>query len=103
MPKKRFRVCRTEEELGELPEDSTDVFKRNMLDRYIDRPNITFKGGKFSVVDRICFAEFCAYYYLPSMKDVIENVNDSQPEVLEDQVVEENHTSCNHPGKLPLM
>ena len=100
MPEKRFRVCRMEEELGELPEDSTDVFKRNMLDRYIDRPNRTFKGGEFSVVHRICFAEFCAYYYLPSMKDVIENVNDSQPEVLEDQVVEENHTSCNYPGKL---
>ena len=101
MPEKRFRVCRTEEELGQLPADSTDVFKRNMLDRYMDRPNSSFKGGTFSVVDKMCFAEFSAYYYLPSQKDVIEN--DNQPEVLEDQVVEENHNSCNHPAKLPLM
>ena len=101
MPEKHFRVCRTEDKLGELPEDSTDVFKRNMLDRYIDRPNTSCKGGKFNVVDTMCFAEFCAYYYLPSIKDVIEN--DNQPEVLEDQVVEENHTLCNYPVKLPLM
>lgn len=31
----------------ELPDDSDDLFKRNMLDRYIDRPNATFKGEKF--------------------------------------------------------
>ena len=58
LPEKRFRVCLTEDELNVLPEESTNVFKRNMLDRYMERPNKTFKNGKFSAIDTICFAEF---------------------------------------------
>ena len=34
LPEKRFRICRSKEEIDELPEDSTDIFKRNMIDRY---------------------------------------------------------------------
>ena len=37
LPEHRYRICRSEGELQEMPEDSTDIFKRNMLDRYIDR------------------------------------------------------------------
>ena len=51
LPENRYKLFRTQEEINELPEDSTDIFKRNMLDRYIDRPNSTFKGGKYSVID----------------------------------------------------
>ena len=43
LPEKHFRICCTEEELSELPEDGTDVFKRNILSRYMDRPNETYK------------------------------------------------------------
>ena len=32
LPEKRYRICKSENELEELPEDSTDVFKRNNLD-----------------------------------------------------------------------
>ena len=31
------RMCCSKEEIDELPEDSCDVFKRNMSDHYIDR------------------------------------------------------------------
>ena len=31
-------------ETDELPDDSTDIFQRNMLDRCIDRPNEHFKN-----------------------------------------------------------
>ena len=103
LPEKRFRVCLTKGELNELPEESTNVFKCNTLDRYMERRNKTFKNGKFSAIDTICFAEFCASYYLPSMKDKNLDKNDSQPEILEDQVIEENHTSCDHPMKLLIM
>ena len=37
IPEKRFRVCFSKKELNELPEDSKKLFKRNMLDRYVDR------------------------------------------------------------------
>lgn len=34
LPEKRYRTCLCEEEISEIPEDSTDVFKTN---RYVDR------------------------------------------------------------------
>jgi len=85
LPEKRFRVCKSKEELSELPEDSTDVFKRNNLDRYLDRPNATFKGGKYKVLDNMCYAEFLAYYVLDINKN---KENDCQPEVLLDDDTE---------------
>ena len=100
LPEKRFRICRTEEELSELPEDSPDVFKRNMLDRYMDRPDETYRNGKYSAVDRMCFAEFCSHYYLSNSKCI---VNDNQPHVLEDELIEQNHNICSYPATLPLM
>ena len=81
MPEKRFRVCLNEDEIFELPEDSNKIFKRNVVDRYIDRPNTTSFGGKFAVLDTLCFAEFSRYYYLPS--DPKYKENDYQPEEVE--------------------
>ena len=46
----------------QLPESSTEVFKRNSLDCYMDSPNLTFKEGKYSVLDTFSFADFVAYY-----------------------------------------
>ena len=63
-PEDRYRVCCSEEELPEMCEDSTDVFTRNMLDRYMDRPGLIFAGGKYSILDRFCHAEFLAHYIL---------------------------------------
>ena len=34
LPEDRYRVCYSEEELQEMCEDSTDICKRNILDRY---------------------------------------------------------------------
>ena len=33
VPEKRFRVCLNEDEIFELPEDSKQIFKRNVVDR----------------------------------------------------------------------
>ena len=98
--RKAFRICRTEEELSELPEDSPAVFKRNMLDRYMNRPNETYKNGKYSVVDRMCFAEFCSHYYLSNSKC---NDIDNQLGVLEDKLIEQNHAICSYPATFPVM
>ena len=35
-PEKRYRICREENDMSQLPEDSRDIFKKNMIDRYID-------------------------------------------------------------------
>ena len=64
IPEKRFRLCLAEHEISELPEDSKKIFKQNMVDRYIDRPNSTSSSGKFAVLDAFCFAKFLRYYLL---------------------------------------
>ena len=102
LPENRFRICRSKEEIDELPEDSVDVFKRNMVDRYLERPNYTFSNGKFSILDSFCYAEFVAHYYLlPNNSN--DYVNDSQPTVLQELYLENNHNACNYPPTIPLM
>ena len=51
LPEKRYHFCWDEKDISELPEDSTDIFKRNMIDSYIDRPKVTFGGGKYALLD----------------------------------------------------
>ena len=47
-----------------LPADSCDIFKHNMLGLYKDRPNVSFKNGKYGIVHKMSYAEFLAHYYL---------------------------------------
>ena len=46
LPEKRHQICRDEKDISEPPEDTTDIFKRNMITRYIDRSNLTICSGK---------------------------------------------------------
>ena len=94
-------MFRTREELAELPEDSTDIFKRSMLDRYIDRPNSAFQGGKYTEIDKLCYAEFLSNYYL--ILKPIEGTNDNQPEILTDNLILINHEAMLLPKTVPLM
>ena len=50
LPENRYRMCRSKKESDELPEDSCDVFKHNIIGRYIDRPNTAFLGGKYKML-----------------------------------------------------
>ena len=34
---------RPQQEISELPDESEDIFKKNMLDRYMDRPDKKFQ------------------------------------------------------------
>ena len=52
------KTLETEEEVKNLPDNSTNIFKRNILDWYIDRPNHSFCEGRCSMLDSFCFAEF---------------------------------------------
>ena len=74
-----------------------------MLDRYIDRPNTSFKSGKFSMLDNMCFAEFSAYYYLDIKKSNRDEENDNQPEILNDELMEGNDNPSPFPPVIPLM
>ena len=82
LPEKRMRMVISEKEIAELPDDSTDIYKRNMIDRYIDRPAL-------EIIEQLCYAEILKRYQLVPKVDE----NDCQPEELVDEIVEVNHTS----------
>ena len=57
LPDKRVRVAKTQQELEELDDESTDIFKSNIIERYKLRPT------SIAAVSDLCLAEFAAYYY----------------------------------------
>ena len=63
IPSERIRVCKSVEQIEGLYPESTDVFKRNMVDRYIGRSNNQYKNGMYDIVDQIHFAIFVAHFY----------------------------------------
>ena len=38
LPNNRIRMIKSKEELELLPDNSTDIFKKSIIDRYMDRP-----------------------------------------------------------------
>ena len=53
---KRVRVAKTKQELDELDDESTDIFKFNIIERYCIRP------ASIPAVDNLSLAQFAAYY-----------------------------------------
>ena len=102
IPEKQYRIFRRKEDLDELPDNNTNVFQRNMLDRYLDRPDREFQNGKFAVIDSQCFAEFLSFYYF-QLKSKPELHNDSHPVVLDDELMETNHLDPQFIKAIPLM
>ena len=51
LPEKRVTMLLTKNELTKLSEDSTDIYKRNMVNRYIIRP-------QDQVLNQLCYASF---------------------------------------------
>ena len=89
LPEKHFGIFKKKAGIDELPGDSTDIFQRNMLDRYLDRPNENFKNGEYKIIDQLCFAKFLSLYYVDA-KQVKISENDSHPVVLND-LIDSNH------------
>ncbi|XP_066910247.1 uncharacterized protein [Clytia hemisphaerica] len=100
VPEKRFRMCLSENEISELPEDSTSIFKKNMLDRYCDRPTNNYANGIYVSVSNMCYAEFLRFY---SIMYVENKENDCQPNELVDDLVESNHPTNGYPNIVPLL
>ena len=63
MPGKRLRNFLNENEIMDLPEGSKNIFKQNIIDRYMYRQNIASLDGKYSILDSFCNAEFLRFYY----------------------------------------
>ena len=95
LPEKRVQVAKSQPGLDELHDDSTDIYKSNIIERYSFRPNT------IPIVDR-CLAEFAACYYKKYKIDC--TPNDTQPEVLTDDATElhvQLTTNADITGQLP--
>ena len=66
IPGNRIRMVKLKEELEVLSDDSTDVFKQNIFDRYMDRP----KSGKFAYLQNVSLTQF-AYIKRVPLKMII--------------------------------
>ena len=69
-----------QEELDELDDNSTEILKSNIIIRYSDRPR------NIPIINRMCLALFAAHYFKDYKLDFNE-VSDSQPDVLSDDVI----------------
>ena len=84
LPDKRLRVTKSQQDLEELDDESTDIFKSNIIERYAIRPL------DIPAVNDLCLAEFVAYYYKEYWKENSETI-DAQPQVLTDSAIEAQH------------
>ncbi len=100
LPEKRVCVTKTKNELDELDDDSTDIYKSNIIERYSLRPKA------IPAVDKLCLAQFAAFYYMDYRTDYAET-NDSQPDVLNDNLLESHNLTEDReqciPPKIKLM
>ena len=60
----RVRFAKKQQELDELDDDSTDIFKSNIIVRYSDRPK------NIPAVNDICLALFAAHYFKDYKSDL---------------------------------
>ena len=91
LPENRVRMVKSLKDLQLLDETSTEIFQRNLIDRYAERPY------QPNSINNLCFVQFAAYYY-KSVKYSSENaksMNDDQPEILIDTVMEKQSADEN--------
>ncbi|XP_046810029.1 uncharacterized protein LOC124420612 [Lucilia cuprina] len=82
IPEKRVRIIKSRQELEKLSSESTEIFQTNILDYYVQRPDI---------LNNICLAYFAAFYkfsksirntrYQEGEDDYIESDIDNSDEV----------------------
>ena len=102
MPEKRYRIFKKKWQIDELPEDSTEIFQRYTLDRYLDRPDESFKNGMYREISNMCFSEFLSLFY-PKSRTTKDLENDYRPVILDDELLETHHKDYNYPKEIPLM
>ena len=99
-PEETVQVLLPKKERRDLPDDSSNIFKRSNIDLYLERASATFCIGKFRVLNGFCYAEFLAYYTLENKSN---KTCEYQPEELDDNLIENNHKECSYPQTIKLM
>ena len=100
IPENRFKILHFQQEINESPDESEDIFQKNMFDRYMDRPDEKFQNGKLVSLHSLCYAEFLRYYYVSN----ISNKNDWQSLDFTDDMLETNIALTSHyPSAFSLM
>ena len=69
LPNDRIRMIKSKEELELLPDKSTDIFKKSIIDKYMNRPT----SGKFASLKTVCLAQFASLYYKKLLQKIIIN------------------------------
>lgn len=54
-PQNRLRIPKSQDDLQELEDNSIDIFKSNIIERYSNRPKSIVS------VDKRCLAEYCCF------------------------------------------
>ena len=103
LPEEHSKILRTEEELKNLPDNSTTIFKRNTLDRYMDRPDHSFSQGRYRMLNSFCFAEFVSCYTIIYKPIEVDQNDDYQPHALPESPIEGNYNCCNYLKIIKLM
>ena len=93
LPNNRIRMIKSKKELELLPDNSTDIFKKSIIGRYMDRPTC----GKFATLKTVCIAQFASLYYKKTSSD-----NDYQSNILEENIEKENNCNTALPKKIFL-
>ena len=60
LPNNRIRMINSKEELELLQDNSTDIFKKSIIDRYMDRPTCR----KFASLKTVCLTQFASLCFL---------------------------------------
>ena len=53
LSEERVRVLPSKKELSELPDDSSNIFKKSNIERYAERPSATVCNGKYIVLSML--------------------------------------------------
>ena len=72
----RVRVAKIQQQLDELNDDSTDIFKSNIIVRYSDRPK------NILAINSMRLASFAACYFKDYKSRFDEVISNSQPELV---------------------
>ena len=102
MLEKWYRIFKKKCQVDELPEDSTEIFQHNMLDRHADRPDESFKNGIYKEIGNMCFSEFLSLFY-PKSRTTGDLENDCYENILTDELLETHCKDCNYPKEIPLI
>ena len=65
LPNNRIRMIKSQKELELLPDNSTEIFKKSIVDRYMYRPTC----GKFASLKTVCLAQFASLLYKKTSSD----------------------------------